>query len=325
MQDALTRLRPELNSMYEYFLSVNRDPDADDILDVFCRIVIPLYEMSIAPADEILCGLFGEALNLCGRAFIGRHGRFSHLENELFRIIHHHDELLAVHKGFMTSVFNALYNIHVKDESAIHRWSDAMLSGWHIMDTDSFRKLGLVHAWMCGLARYREEALSIAGTFSDDLLDRVFGAAGLPGRTVLLSMKNDPWFNPAVAGSSPVFVYTDGHRALGGHFMDIPVVYARDGILYADDQQSVFRIYADRFGVDPVHEPDTVPGTTDRNLADELKFAGGKFITGDIVFNLPSFCSGEVKSCTAAGNTVAWTMKNSYKIYIAGLKADHGC
>lgn len=317
------RLRPELNSMYEFFRTVNREPDSCDILEVFCRTVVPLCGNGQVPADEIISGLFGEVLELAGRGFIGRHGRSGAVEDELFRVILYHRELLSAHKGFMTMVFNALFNINVKNERSMKRWSDSMLTGPRADNPAVFKKLGFVHAWMCGLSRYRDEALAVAGSFSDDLLDSILGTAQMRGMDALSLYKDDPWFYPGHAAAGPVYLYADGHRALGGNFVDIPVVYARDGIIYAEDPQSVFRIYADFFGADIVHEPEAVPGCGRNSVSGNISFAGGKIITGEAEFALPRFCSGDVKSMASAGNTIAWTMKNSYKVYIAGLRTVH--
>lgn len=320
MKESLRRLRPELNSMYEYFRSVNHEPDADDITGIFCDAVLPLYEKNVSIGDDVLRSIFSEVLNLAGRAFIGRHGRFNMLESELMRVIHYYDDLLACHKGFITSVFNAIHNIYVNDASGVRRWSEAMLKVRNTVDADSFKRMGLVNAWRCGLARFREEALSVAGLFEDKLLNEVFGTDRLSGRDMLSFMKQDPWFDHVHKDNSPVFLYTNGHRAVGGDFTGVPKVYSSGGVLYAGDGQSVFRIYADCFGIESVHEPESVPGKNENDPSEDVKYSDGKIRMGNTEFMLPDVCSGDVKSLAAAGNTVAWTMMNSYKIYIAGLK-----
>ena len=320
MQESLERLRPEINSMYEYFRSVNRECDPGDITGIFCRTAVPLYGAGMAPTDETLAGIFAEVLELAGRGFIGIKGKSGAVDDALLRIIHHHTELLARHRGFMTLVFNALFNINAKGERSMLRWRDAVLSGPRAGDPAEFKRRGLVHAWMCGLARFREGALGAAGELGDELLDKILGAPGVRGRAVLESMKKDPWFDPACSGSGPVFLHADGHRGLGGNFTGIPEVCAGSGALYALDRDSVFRIYADRFGVETVPVAGSVPAKGAGCTPDVVQYVNGRFITGNAEFSLPEFCSGEVKSAAASGNTVAWTMKNSYKIYIAGLR-----
>lgn len=324
MADTLKRLRPELNSMFESFRSLHREADAGDVLDFFFRSAVPLFETNTDISDDNIRSMFDEVLNLCGRGFAGRHGRFSVVEKSMFRIIIRHISLLAGCRGFMTSVFNALYNIHEKDEPSMKRWAEAMTAGWHTEDASIFRKLGLVNAWMCGLARYRDEALSVIETSGDEFAGKVSGTpdpARIPGMAALSLMKKDPWYNPAaVSVDGPVFIYSGGHRGLAGNFISIPFVYSRDGIIYAEDRQSVFRVYADCFGMEIVHEPGIIPGDAGVYSAGETAFADGRIISGNAEFQLPGFCSGEVKSIAAAGNTVAWTMNESYRVYIAGLK-----
>lgn len=320
MTEALKRMRPEINSMYEYWRSVNREPDPEDVLDLFLKSAAPLYEKETDVADDILCGMFGEALELSGRGFLGRRGRFSMLECHLMRIIHFHDVLLSSQKNFMTMVFNALYNIHVSNEGKVRQWADAMCSGWKPGNAASFRKPGFLLAWRSGMARFRDEALEIAGAMDDDLLDKFFSTGDVPGREAVRRMKDDPWFNPARAvNEGPVFLHTGGYRGAGGLFVSLPDVRTSGGVIYAGDNASVFRIYADAFGVEAVHDVELTPGSMGVGDTGNVKFRDGRFSTGGDEFPLPEFCSGEVMSLAAAGNTVAWTMKNSYKIYIAGI------
>lgn len=327
MEDFLRRNRPELNSMYESFCSMNRGGGAQDVPDLFRMAVAPLYEKDNPPRDEIVRGIFGEVLNLACRGFIGRYGRSGNADECMFRIMRCHENLLVSQSGFMTSVFNALYNICVKGGSFMELWSDFMTSGWRAGDAGEFRKAGFTAAWRCGLARCRDEALNAAELISVDLFNEIFTPA-LPQynmKELLSLMKADPWFNPALAdGGGPVSLYTDGHRGFGGSFAGIPAVYAHDGVLYAEDRGSVFRIYADCFGVEAVREPEPVPGM-ERNVPhDDLSYIDGKFCYNDKMLDLPAYCRGEVMSFAAAGTTIAWTMNNSYKIYIAGLGGNHG-
>jgi len=109
---------------------------------------------------------------------------------------------------------------------------------------------------------------------------------------------------------------------MGGNFKTVPRVYCHEGLLFASDAESVYRIYADSFGVELVAEAAAEPVKGPSSVKKELKIRDNKFIYGDRFFNLPEYCGGDPKSLATSGGTVVWTMKNSYRVYIAGLR---GC
>lgn len=321
MRAAIERNRSALNGLFDYHRSVHREPDHDDIMDLFYRMASPLYGKGIYPHDDILCGIFSNVLTLAGKGYIGNSGRYREVENLFFRMLESFPYLLGTDKNFAVVLFNALFNIYQKSGKAMNEWCEKMIASGVDMDYETFRRTGFVLAWRYGMSRFREEAAEAAGSLDDEAVRRILDLdKSTDTREFVSKIKCDPWFKLPAAGADrePVFAAADGFSGYGGHFRQIPSVFAADDILFATDGNGVFRIYADIFGVELVYEPGIESGTGKTSQPGIVYGKTCEIIINGKSYPLPDYCRGDVWSVAAAGNTVAWTMSNSYRIYIAG-------
>lgn len=325
MRSSLERNRSMLNSLFEYHRSVNREPDHEDLLSLFLRMASPVYDRGPGMSDELFCSLFGTALTLTGKGFLGRDGRFRNLEEMLLRILDSYHLLLANYENFALHVFNALFNVNLKGGGAVQGWCDrmVMLAG---DDMNKFMRNGFITAWRCGLARYRGEAMNMLDSLTCDEAGKIFNTEKISDaemKAIISSIKKDPWFAPgSVQGQGgPVYLHAGGFSGYGGEFISLPYVFTRGGDLFATDRNSIFRIYPDVFGVELVQENEVRPEGELFARVGTVYGRNREIIHRGRSYPLPDFCDGDIRSAASCGSTVAWTMQNSYRIYIAGISS----
>lgn len=329
MKEALERNRSKLNSIFEHHRSVNREHDHDDILSLFHRMISPVYEKGLTFSDEMLCRTFGVLLNLAARGYIGKSGRFPEIEEKFFEMLVSFCVLFSSHKNFSVELFNALINLYSKTPDVMNAWCEKIQHLNCGIDIDDFRRKGVVLAWRYGMARFRSEAVRILNNLNSDDLNLIFDT-DISGESFteefIHSIINVPWFNPCKsnAANAPVFLYADGFTGFGGHFKSVPDVFSFDGELFAADGNDVYRIYADSFGVELVHEPALKPDKLSGNGAGMVYGITGTIVLGGKSYKLPEFSSGIIRSSASVGHTSAWTVQSSYKIFIAGISTGNG-
>jgi hypothetical protein len=329
MRESLERNRSSLNSIFEYHRPVNSEPDYDDILSLFYRMILPVYEKGSGFTDDLLCGLFDTVLKLSGKGYIGKDGRFRDVEEKFFLMLNLFPELLAGEKNFTTALYNGLFNLYSKSKDAMDNWSDRMILLGCNKDFDAFKRNGFILAWRYGITRYRAASLEMLHSLKTDDIRIIFDMKNLTQPDLerfLSSLKNNPW---AVCGeekerSGPVFLFADGFTGYGGHFKSIPDVFSADGDLFAADGNDIYRIFADSFGVELLHEPDIPPGKASGNGAGMVYGITGKIVIDGKSYELPGFSSGNIRSSASVGHTSAWTLQSSYKIFIAGIRTVNG-
>lgn len=329
MRESLERNRSALNSIFEYYRSVNRVPDYDDILSLFYRMVKPAYEQGIAFSDDLLCGLFNTVLKLSCKGYIGRDGRFSEVEEKFFLMINSFPGLLASEKKFTADLYNALFNLYSKSKDAMEKWSAKMILSNSEKNIDDFRRYGFILAWRCGIARYRSEALKLIDFLNKDEIKIIFDLENFTEVQIekfIASIKKDPWVDAGGTKDErvPVFLFTDGFSGYGGHFKSIPDVFSSDSDLFAEEGSNIYRIFADSFGVELVHEPDISFDKGSVSGAGMVYGITGQIVIGGKSYELPDFSSGKIRSSASVSHTSAWTLQNSYKIFIAGIRTDNG-
>jgi len=329
MKDSLERNRSALNSIFEYHRSVNREPDHDDIISLFYRMISPVYEKGLTFSDEMLCSTFGVVLNLACKGYIGKNGRFPDVEDKYFKLLNCFCALFSANESFSVELLNALINLHSNSPDVLNAWCEKIQQMNCGIDMDDFRNKGVVLAWRCGMARFRSEAVGILNKVNRDDLNLIFDSA-ISGDSEIEefidSIKSDPWFNTCKSdeAGNPVFLYADGFTGFGGHFKSIPDVFSFEGELFAADGFDIYRIYADSFGVELVHEPDLKQEKVSGNGAGMVYGITGTIVLGGKSYQLPDFSSGIIRSSASVGHTSAWTVQNSYKIFIAGISTGNG-
>lgn len=329
MKESLERNRSKLNSIFEYHRSVNREPDYDDILSLFHRMISPVYEKGFVFSDDMLCSIFGTVLDLAAKGYIGKNRRFPDIEEKFFEMLNSFSQLFSTKKSFSVELLNALINLYSKTPDMLNAWCKKIQHLNCGADINDFKDKGIVLAWRYGLARFRNEAVEILNKLQKNELSLIFDSdicRDSEAEEIINSIKNNPWFNPCKSDevNDPVFLYADGFTGFGGHFKSVPDVFSFEGELFAADGIDLYRIYADSFGVELLHETNLKPDTVSVNGAGMVYGITGAIVLGGKSYKLPEFSSGAIRSSASVGHTSAWTVQSSYKIFIAGISTGNG-
>jgi len=322
LKDALEQNRSALNTLFEYRSSVSSGSDIDDIQSMFYRMIAPVYQNGFNISDDMLCGIFGDLLTLAGRGYIGKGGRYSSIDTAFFRLLEAYPQLLSKERHFALSLFNALYNIYLKGVTPMNAWCDRMILFAGEKDYKSFMRRGFILSWRFGMARFREPAVDEAGRLGADEIRIIFDLEKEidPGEFIS-SIRKDPWCKSPGADreTGPMFQYSGGFSGYSGRFRSVPGVFAIDDSIFASDGGDVYRIYADTYGVELVREPEADSGCGAVSKPGTVYGKTSEIIRNGKSYPLPDWCAGDVRSTASAGSTVAWTMVNSYRVYIAGF------
>jgi hypothetical protein len=326
---SLEKNRSILNSAFEYYNSGMNRIESSDIFNVFTRIMNPLYDNGPAVPDKISVSIFITLLNLISKKLIGSNCRDREQEILLFAMTDRFKNLLAEHGGsFLINILNALINLTSKKNISVRRWASLLLSLPADTDLDGFRKYGFIAAWICGAAAAGERSASLIRTADPSVLKILFNIAdneNINPENIADTMFKNPWENPISASRekndlSPVFKTAGGFRGYGFEFRSLPLVVSIDECFYAADGSDVFRLYGDYFGIELVRE---------KNINQESIHPGGvinRFVKGrTFTFDnkshpLPAQWKTGVTSIAFNKNTVVWTLNDSYKLYIAGIR-----
>lgn len=325
---SIERNRSGLNAAFELFSSGETRITPSDIFSAFTRVLNPVYKNGLSVSDSVLVSVFKGLLKLVSKKFIGEKRRVPELEKYFYAVAESHSGLVAEHGGvFLIEVFNALLNLNEKKISSVGKWAGSMASLPAGTDMDTFRKAGFLFAWTHGAASARECSAEIIPSLGSDTIKAVFGienAGTLDLKKISETAGNNPWQNPASDLNSnkeiqPLFRTAGGFRGFGSLFTSLPAVCLIEDTFHVTDGHDVYRLYADYYGVELLRDGSVKPedihpgGVINRFIKDRGLTFNKK------VYPLPSGWKSNISSIAVNSDTVVWTLKDSYKIYIVGF------
>ncbi|PKL16707.1 MAG: hypothetical protein CVV49_14775 [Spirochaetae bacterium HGW-Spirochaetae-5] len=326
--ESLERNRTALNSAFDYFSSGDSSSDPEDVLNIFTGLLNPLFDEGLNVTDKTVISVFKSLLKLKSKGLIGKNGRFKNLERHLYSIAACHKRLLSEHGGlFMINIFNALLNLYGKNITSIEKWVSILSTIDPDIEFDTFRKAGFILAWRCGAASGRESAAELIRTLDHKILNAVFEMKNIDNSAVKQLHKiitNEPWRDPAdfsIDNSAvpPVFRTAGGFSGYGREFRSLPAAAVIDDCIYATDGLDVFKLHADYYGSELIRDNEVKPesirpgGVVNRFVKD------GSFIINNKSYPLPSGWKTGITSIAVSRNIIVWTLRDSYKLYIAGI------
>ena len=325
---ALEKNRTALNSAFEYFISGENRIESHDIFNVLTKVLTPVYRDGIAVTDSMILSIFKSLLKLIAKKMLGESARNREIESCFYTIIERYKSLLAEHGGiFITTIFNALLNLELKNSFPLSRWTSVVSSLPRDIDIDEFRKYGFITSWVCGAASASENSADMMISAKPEIIRLIFNlkeSDSINPAIIAKTMTEYPWrdpvLSPDIKNLQPLFKTAGGFRGYGHEFRRLPVVASIDENFYATDGVEVFRLYADYYGVELTGDASVTP--------DKIRPGGviNRFIINrDFIFNtksypLPPEWKNGVSSIAFNSSTVIWTLTDSYKIYIAGVR-----
>jgi len=333
LAEILEKNRSALNAAFEYYSSGDTLIDQADILNAFTRVINPIYDSGGALQDKIILSVFISLLKLFSKRLIGHSGRHKELEENFYTITGSRRKLLTEYGGtFLIYIFNALLNLNLKKISSETRWVTLISALPGEMEMDSFLRTGFVTAWRCGAASARENAVLMIPSLDFEIVNKIFDIESSDIRvrdTLSETISKNPWRDPAsiINGENekPVeFRTAGGFRGFGGAFRSLPVVCCIENYIYASDGTEVFQLFADYYGIELVREHVITPENVFEKASVIKNISDGKINLSGAGHTLPAGWKSGITSTAVDGNTIVWTVKDSYKLYIAGINADTG-
>jgi hypothetical protein len=323
---ALQRNRESLNSRFEYFTKVLRKPvDAEEFAIHLMENVAPVAEavaaIDAAKVDKTVEELFGLSLELMGGGYIGIKARRRWPETlfrELFPSAAPH--IAQEPRLVAGSLLNAVIAMEDEHSSRPGEWVGRMKSAATAAATvKDFLDAGMALSWRCGMAHYREGALSLIESAPESLALSLFGGAcpATPANRAelmgALSAKWPPQANPGVTDNRKPVAVAGGFTGFNGPFAAPPEVYLEDGAITAGDGVNTFGVYADQFGSTVIRRP---AGPYPAKIPVQNKETE-KFVTQAC----PALRAvrSVAKSWAWDGATLAVTLTVSHKIFIFAL------
>ncbi len=268
---------------------------------------------------EAVESLHDTALELFARTLIGPGSRIAGLEALWAGLLTGVAGSIArAPRALIAPLSNALYNLCTTPRCRPEAWCRAMaaLAGpcagpEHLLAT------GQVAAWLCGLAHYREAALSRARELPEPirkfLWQHFFGTPAGRGEW-LDALAADPWLDPSQSGPPPLRIAqeTGGFRGFGGEFLRPPRVVAVDDSLYVGDGERCWLLFADAFGSVFQRVPGELP---DDRSAGPYTLGKNGTVQSPRGRQMFSELSG-ARSSAATRSTLAVTLPHSHRVFL---------
>lgn len=329
LAEALARQRERCNARFAFTRRLNRRLDPDEFKRILRERVDPvvqaIQQAEAAAVDQAAAALYDLSLELLAADCLGKSARYPLVDQVWQRALPAlADRLAAAPRRLAAALSNAACHLSLESGANGPLWLESLLQlAGQCPGLDSLLDLGKVLAWRCGLAHFRETALTVWQSLPEELR---FAAVGVPhwqgqiSTDELTARLHNPWpdlENPHAEPHLAVMARVGGFRGFGGKFLTLPRVMAADGRLYAYDQECCWSIHADCFGATlQRYGPDPPPGLPSPPAAVTLSRQGAVELAG---------CRGvfpllrEWMSMAVKGPTLAVCVDRSFWIYIVAV------
>jgi len=268
-------------------------------------------------------GLFATAgyqhgLDLAAKRWLGKSEFYLDVKNLWRHVIPTCLPWISSNPDYWLSLFgNILYRLKSQNATTSTKWLELMAaSASKCQSADELKKLGLVLAWVSGLACYRQAALEALSEISDELFVSITHADIKNRATIQQSLMNNRWLDfsmnqPKTFSMQKRF---GGAVLFEGEFTEPPKVLAFNNQLYVTSANRIWMLFFDAFGeilipaqdsLSAIHyQPDT------RDLNEQLKLYL-KMGLKDKLHDLASLAS-----CAELDDTLALTSKDSFAVIL---------
>ena len=320
-EDVLRAGRQDFNRRFAEARHEFPDLNGDVFFQFLLRVVDPWVRATESARAEAVPRVaqsgFDIGLQLVGQRLAGPGGRVPALDDGLRRMLiaatrPAAEEPLRALSSFGNAIFQLL-----EASGDVETWMVAMDSlAETAPDLSTLLGCGQVLAWRCGLAHYRDGALTVAASLPEPMARAALGVDDeLDLATLLERLRADPWHLPEQIGPEQLdpapprpFVAhrAGGFRGFGGLFADLPRVAEIDGCLVATSGDRAWQVTADAFGC-------TLHRMGDATLVE------GPARPPRLPAGLDLATEGKLRSVARVGSTLLATTDATYDVLVVAL------
>ena len=254
--------RESLNQRFKFAAQQKRiDPSAffEHLVERVNPVVAAVHATLPERTRVVTSELYDVSLDLFAASILGAEAELPILDRLWRKLLPRIPHLVARDPHRVSgSLCNALLQIHRQTPPGAENWLQKIqMLAPSCLSPQQLLEAGQVLSWTCGMAQYRTAALQVARQLDHALLFQIFEVpdASAPAEMTrwLDDWERNPWRASSVSPShdnNPVSqVATVGaFRGFGGAFLTPPTVLLESGQLFVEDVDSVWQLFADRFG-----------------------------------------------------------------------------
>jgi hypothetical protein len=323
----LSARRAEYNAQ---FLAARRAaPELDEAAfkEFLTRSVNPLVA-AVAQHDrtalvDVVDAAYGAGLELLAQRLAGPRAHYRFIDAAFEQLFPGLVRFVAQAPGVvLPRLCNALHQLATTPGARPAEWCSSLLGlAPRLENVEMLLDVGLVGAWLCGLAHYRVGALELCRRLPEPLALATLGApAAASVAEIVTRLERDPWFVPSAPQLGfRVVGRIGGFRGFGGAFLAPPRIVRVDQELFVWSGDDAWLLVLDAFGC-----------TLHRARAEEL--AGASFdvqAPGVVVGaahvefrgrSLPLLDTGAPRSVVGNASTLVITTEHSYAVTVVALE-----
>lgn len=210
------------------------------------QIVEACDRVSFGSGSRVLTALFDPVVELVGQRRLGggSHDELMTSLPNLARVLVDDPRLV------FGSLANGMVHLH-RYHAPTDEWLNRVRAASAVGDATTMLRVGQVAAWTLGLSHFREGALGVASTLSDDALCCALGTTlEAPASETLRLLQQDRWWRPgrSMPSAPAVAQRVGGFRGFGGPFLAPPRVGTRGERLVVSSGSEAWMLHADAWG-----------------------------------------------------------------------------
>jgi hypothetical protein len=321
LAEALQSRRSDFNQRFR--LAAQRHPhlDGEELLQFIAHCVDPIVEAvhSRYPGavDDVLVSAYDCALQLVGQQLTARQGRYAVIADVWREILPAAANVLVTDsRRLIPALTNAVHQLATIDSAAANRWKMRMAhAAAEVTSADDLLLLGLVLAWQCGLAHYRDGALAALDSLSDPLACMALEVTPTRRQETLRRLHADRWFDPTHPQREALrIVRTFGaFRGFGGGFLQPPLIRGTHGGWVVQSAADHWFLVADAFGA-TLHRASVEEWNS---AADREHHVGTRVVHDGQQLDLPG--AGPITSSSLSEQAIACTFAHSHQIVLVAM------
>ncbi len=201
--------------------------------------------------------IFSQTLEMLAKKLIGENSQYPEFMNKWEYIIESLENFSYKHLEFLfTYLPNVLINLQKEKKFLINYWIQDYVKIIPVCENNKqLFQVGFVLAWKNGLAKFRSQSLELLEELPCNILNLIFETQLSENNKKLFIefLKQNPWNDPKLfekqnAKLTMKVHVAGGHSALNGIFLQPPTFYNKHANI-VNDEDKIFQIYADFFGV----------------------------------------------------------------------------